>query len=393
MLTTLLFYAAFATGAAACVVASINVLHGYPWQCRHTERVTLVALAVVGLASLELTRRYWMVPVASWPTALAAAALFCCVVALVVLPAATFARSRRLRSSLDMPRELRPALIEAPRTDFVGDGHHSWMLRLPRNAALDLDTHDWSVPFDRLPREMDGLSILHLTDLHFSRAYDRRYFEAVFDAAAGMPADLVFVTGDLIDDPACVEWITPLLERLSGPRGRFAILGNHDHHHDVDPIADAVAAAGYTVLDGETTLVNVHGRPLAIGGTCAPWGRSIPDDEVPDADFSLLLSHTPDLVYKSARQGWDFILAGHNHGGQVRLPVIGPVLMPSLYSRRFEHGFFRVPPSLMYVGMGVGAKHPIRYGCTPEISRFTLVRASATATERASASDHVTLGA
>jgi predicted MPP superfamily phosphohydrolase len=260
------------------------------------------------------------------------------------------------------------------REGFIGRGTFGWMLRLPRNESLDLTFHEWSVECPGLPRELDGLTILHLTDLHFSHAYDRRYFEAVFEAAAAQPADLVFITGDLVDDPECIEWITPLLARLAGPLGRFAILGNHDHFHDTERIADAATTAGYTVLDGDVATVDVDGRRLAIGGTCAPWGPAIADGSIPAADFSILLSHTPDLAYKAAAQGWDLMLTGHNHGGQIRLPVVGPVLMPSRFSRRFDRGFFRIDATLMYVGQGIGAKHPIRYGCIPEISRFTLVR-------------------
>jgi predicted MPP superfamily phosphohydrolase len=372
LLLTLLFYAAIAIGEAACIVYAINVLHAYPWRVRWTEMATLAALAVLGIGSAELTRRYWMTPVSGWPPALVAFAVVCCLMTLVVLPLATIARARRVRRSGAVAGERRGALLEGPPESFIGDGPNAWMLRLPGNTSLNLESRDWTVPVGALPEELDGLSILHLTDLHFSRAYSRRYFEAVFAAAAEMPADMVCVTGDLIDDPACIDWIAPLLAGLPGPAGRFAILGNHDHHHDVHAIAAATAAAGYETLDGRVVTVEIQGRRVAVGGTCAPWGPGIPDDAIPSADFALLLSHTPDLVYRSSRQGWDFILAGHNHAGQVRLPVLGPLLMPSLYSRRFEHGFFRVPPALMYVGQGVGCKHPIRYGCHPEIARFTL---------------------
>jgi predicted MPP superfamily phosphohydrolase len=372
LLITLLFYSAFAIGEAACVVYAINVLHAYPWKVRWTEKATLVVLAVLGIGSAELTRRFWMTPLSEWPPALVAFAACCCLTALVALPIATIARARRIRRSAAVEGERRGLLLQDPPASFIGDGPNAWMLRLPGNTSRNLESRDWTVPIAALPAEMDGLSILHLTDLHFSRAYSRRYFEAVFAAAAEMPADIVCLTGDLIDDPACLEWLSPLLSSLSGPVGRFAIVGNHDHHHDLDAIAAETAAAGYETLDGRVVTVDVHGRRLAVGGTCAPWGPGIPDDAIPSADFSLLMSHTPDLVYDSARQGWDFILAGHNHAGQVRLPGFGPILMPSRYSRRFEHGFFRVPPALMYVGQGVGCKHPIRYGCHPEIARITL---------------------
>jgi predicted MPP superfamily phosphohydrolase len=93
---------------------------------------------------------------------------------------------------------------------------------------------------------------------------------------------------------------------------------------------------------------------------------------MPEADFRILLSHSPDQFPRAASKGVDLVLAGHNHGGQIRLPVFGPILMPSRYSRHFDRGFFRSGPSMLYVSQGVGGKHPIRYGCSPEITRFTL---------------------
>ncbi len=93
---------------------------------------------------------------------------------------------------------------------------------------------------------------------------------------------------------------------------------------------------------------------------------------MPPADFRILLSHSPDLFYKAQRWGIDLMLSGHNHGGQIRFPLVGPVFMPSRYSRRFDRGFFRQNGTLLYVNEGVGGKHPVRYGCPPEISRLVL---------------------
>jgi predicted MPP superfamily phosphohydrolase len=374
LVANLFIFTVVVIGEIACAAFAINVVHGFAWKVRWHEKATLAFLAACGLGSLELVRRYGFAPVGEWPAPLLVFAAVCGFVALVAVPAATLVRGLRRTPrgvSLD---DHRGVLGVGDRESFIGRGTFGWMLRLPRNESLDLTFHEWSVECPGLPRELDGLTILHLTDLHFSHAYDRRYFEAVFEAAAAQPADLVFITGDLVDDPECIEWITPLLARLAGPLGRFAILGNHDHFHDTERIADAATTAGYTVLDGDVATVDVDGRRLAIGGTCAPWGPAIADGSIPAADFSILLSHTPDLAYKAAAQGWDLMLTGHNHGGQIRLPVVGPVLMPSRFSRRFDRGFFRIDATLMYVGQGIGAKHPIRYGCIPEISRFTLVR-------------------
>jgi predicted MPP superfamily phosphohydrolase len=375
----LLIYGVVAIGEIACAAFAINVVHGFAWKMRWHEKATLGFVAACGLGSLELARRYWLTPVGEWPFPLMGFAAACGFTALVAVPASTIARGRRRPPEGVSLDDHQGVLGDEDREAFVGRGAFGWMHRLPGNESRDLTVHEWSVRSPRLPRELDGLTILHLTDLHFSHAYDRRYFEAVFDAAASQPADLVLITGDLVDEPECIAWITPLLERLPGPLGRFAILGNHDHFHDMERIAGAATAAGFAVLDGDVATVDVDGRRLAIGGTCAPWGPAIAAGSIPPADFSILLSHTPDLAYKAAAQGWDLMLTGHNHGGQVRLPVIGPVLMPSRFSRRFDRGFFHIDPTLMYVSQGVGAKHPIRYGCVPEISRFTLVRSAVAA--------------
>ena len=118
---------------------------------------------------------------------------------------------------------------------------------------------------------------------------------------------------------------------------------------------------------------------MALGGTSAPWGPALDYGAMPEADFRILLSHSPDQFPGAASRGVELVLAGHNHGGQVRLPIFGPILMPSRYSRHFDRGFFRAGASnsLLYVSQGVGGKHPIRYGCSPEITRFTLRAAPA----------------
>jgi predicted MPP superfamily phosphohydrolase len=107
---------------------------------------------------------------------------------------------------------------------------------------------------------------------------------------------------------------------------------------------------------------------------------------VPPADFRILLSHSPDRFYRAVKWGIDLVLAGHNHGGQIRLPVVGAVFMPSIYSRRFDRGFFRRGRTLMYASDGVAGKQPVRYGCPPEVTRFVLRPAEASTDWNASES-------
>jgi uncharacterized protein len=163
-----------------------------------------------------------------------------------------------------------------------------------------------------------------------------------------------------------------VLSRLKGRLGTFAILGNHDYSFDTSRIRRELHRAGFNDLDGRWTCLDVAGARVAIGGTSAPWGPRIDLAGMEEADLRILLSHSPDLFYEATAHRIDLMLSGHNHGGQVRLPIVGPVLMPSRYSRRFDRGFFCTRRTLMYVNQGISGKHPLRYGCAPELTRFVL---------------------
>jgi predicted MPP superfamily phosphohydrolase len=96
--------------------------------------------------------------------------------------------------------------------------------------------------------------------------------------------------------------------------------------------------------------------------------------------FRLLLSHTPDNIQWARRHKIDLMLAGHNHGGQIRLPLFGPVYSPSVYGAHYASGAFWESPTLMYVSRGISGKVPLRWNCLPELSRLTLRSALGTQT-------------
>jgi predicted MPP superfamily phosphohydrolase len=92
--------------------------------------------------------------------------------------------------------------------------------------------------------------------------------------------------------------------------------------------------------------------------------------------FRLCLSHTPDHITWARRHEVDLMLSGHVHGGQVRLPLIGPVVVPSLYGRRFDSGTFHLPPTVLHVSRGLSSEQPLRYNCRPEVTKLVLRRAA-----------------
>jgi predicted MPP superfamily phosphohydrolase len=376
-------------GHGALWMVITNAAHALGLSHRGVNVARLVLLtAIVGLAWLIVRSAVLGAP-ADWHWMVQVYASACLAILVIGLPTVTLLR--RLRR---MPKGISGSIAEIDLAAehgaeaLIGSGRHAWLLRLPGNESFRLQTTEWEIDVANLPVEWDGLSLVHLSDLHFAPCFRREFFEAVADAAAAWDADIVAMTGDVVDDDQVIDWIEPILSRLSGRLGAFAILGNHDRAHHPRRIRRAVARAGFTDLEGRWTRLELEGGTLAIGGTSYPWGPDIDPSAMPEADFRLLLSHSPDQFPRAARWGVDLVLSGHNHAGQIRLPLLGPIFMPSLYSRHFDRGFFRSGRSLLHVSQGVAGQHPIRYGgCFPEVTRLVLRPAgpSARAADRAAA--------
>ena len=172
------------------------------------------------------------------------------------------------------------------------------------------------------------------------------------------------------------------LGRLKARYGVYYIFGNHDLRIDNRRLQKVLDDCGLIYLGGRWKVIEVRGRPGAPGtrvlvaGNELPWfkpaadlGTCPPRSEVP---FRLLLSHSPDQLSWARRGDGDLLLAGHNHGGQIRLPLIGPVFAPSFGGVQYASGLFHVPPTILNVSRGLSAQLPLRMNCRPEIIHLTL---------------------
>ncbi len=238
------------------------------------------------------------------------------VAALVLCHGCAWSRARSSRRSTRsrIVRRRRPAGI-AGRSEaldlasrdghdaLIGPGRRSWLLRLPRNESFRLQLREWDLTVPDLPEPLDGLRIVQFSDLHIAPCFERRFFEAVVEACLDWQADLVVMTGDLVEDDDTIAWVEPLLAPLEARLGKFAILGNHDNEHQPRTITGELGRAGFEMLEGRWTTLDVDGTVLAIGGTSEPWGPGLSTSDLPAADFRFLLSHSPDLFYKAQRWG------------------------------------------------------------------------------------------
>jgi predicted MPP superfamily phosphohydrolase len=255
----------------------------------------------------------------------------------------------------------------------IGLGKRRHIARLPLNQCFQVDFSERLLKLPQIPSAWDGLKILHLSDLHFCGTPDRSFYQRVVERCLPWDADIVAITGDFVDTDQHHRWIVPLLGRLRWKAGGFAVLGNHDFWHEPILIRRRLRRTGFCVLGNGWETLEVRGERMVVIGHEGPWFGPEPDlSACPVSGFRLCLSHSPDQMAWARRNHVDLVLAGHVHGGQIRLPLTGSIFVPSKYSRRYDMGTFHEGPTVMHVSRGLAGEFPYRFNCRPEVTLVVL---------------------
>lgn len=359
-------------GHVTLVVASHNWWYGRLRGRRLTDAVQLFHLVLLIVLPL-----LWLP--AAWPLIPAGPLIGRCYLVLslagmVLLVVVTLTRLRRV-----LPVEpVHQGTVQLdPKTllgySGSGSGWRGMLAMIPGNEVLHPVLTRYELVLDSAPPAWDGLRILHVSDLHFGKTPTREWHQAVMRLCAQEPTDLVFFTGDLVDGLTQHEWIPRTLGQLRPSIGSVGILGNHDTWHEPEMIERRLKRIGFHMVGGSVVRLEVRGTPLWIMGNERPWRGSLP--VVPKAcegQMLIALCHTPDEAEWAARTGASLIFSGHVHGGQIRIPVFGPVIMPSRFGRKFDSGWFRLGKSLLHVSCGLGGSQPVRWRCPPEVTMITV---------------------
>ncbi|MCA9117594.1 MAG: hypothetical protein KDA79_21135, partial [Planctomycetaceae bacterium] len=169
------------------------------------------------------------------------------------------------------------------------------------------------------------------------------------------------------------SWLPDTIGRLQAPLGCWYILGNHDRRLISDELRQMLSDLGWRNLGGRTEVIEQDGGKMVLGGSEVPWMGTHPDfTAAPDDAFRLLLSHTPDNFRWAQQNDVGLMLSGHNHGGQVIVPGIGPIYSPSYYGVKYASGLFEENGTLLSVCRGLSGDHPLRLNCRPELSGLIL---------------------
>jgi uncharacterized protein len=244
-----------------------------------------------------------------------------------------------------------------------------------------------------LPRDLEGMRIGLLTDLHAEGAYSLRLIRRACRMVMEHSPAWVAVTGDLTNPE--MRSFRPVLEAMSGltpPLGVFAVPGNHDHkrgigrfHQELREFSDLVD------LTNRSVILQVGDARLCIAGVDdlvkgEPTLGNLPDPE--ERDVTILLAHNPDQAERSRRalDSIDLMLSGHTHGGQIRLPGLGPIRPSVDHAELYEEGLRRRPWTQVYVSRGLGTvRVPARFRTRPEVTILELTGAPRPVWERAHA--------
>lgn len=232
-----------------------------------------------------------------------------------------------------------------------------------------------------LPEAFDGFRIAQITDVHHSRIVSIAEVRRVVEAAMRMKPDLIALTGDYTTSyRRYIEPCAEALGSLSAPHGVWAVLGNHDHYTDTLLTVRALKRHHINVVENANTLIRRGSDTLQLVGIGdwtwghADWARAL--HGIDKRRPSVMLSHQPVVLDLAETEGISLILSGHTHGGQVRLPLIGP---PIRYGRDFKYvrGLYQKQGTQLYVSAGTGVIGlPVRIGVRPEISILKLRKQS-----------------
>jgi uncharacterized protein len=246
-----------------------------------------------------------------------------------------------------------------------------------RRNAERLRVRQNEVRSSRLPSSFDGFAVLHLSDLHVEM--NEGAMRHLVELAGSLRYDLCVLTGDYRAATfgpfeATLEGLARIRTRLNGPV--YGVLGNHD----TIKMIPALEAMGIRMLLNECVSITRGSERIHLAGIDDAHYFRVDNiekaaAEIPDGEFSILLSHTPEIYRQAAHAGFDLLLSGHTHGGQICLPGSIPITLDSLLPRRLGAGAWHYGEMAGYTSVGAGSCIvPVRLNCPPEITLHRLRR-------------------
>lgn len=255
-------------------------------------------------------------------------------------------------------------------------------------ATSGLVTNEIVINDNNIPTSYDGLKIVHFSDLHYTRIITKKSVTKIINEINLIKPDIVFFTGDLVDtDKVLTEddknFLIESLSNINSTYGKYAILGNHDIANNNGDIMSIYSQSGFNLLENEYDVIySKNNDKIFIGGLNSVSHELEDIDKVmsyydtndSSNTYNIILLHEPDYADNivNSYDNINLILAGHSHGGQVRLPIIGALYTPK-NGHKYVKGYYDLNGTSLYVTSGIGvSRYNFRLFNKPEINFYRL---------------------
>jgi predicted MPP superfamily phosphohydrolase len=244
------------------------------------------------------------------------------------------------------------------------------------HAFTDIKVYHKPVVFNNLPPQLEGLKILHLSDIHIGYYVWLEHVATALEAARAYKPDLILATGDLSDRLDVYGDLLDMIYRFDAPLGVYASLGNHEYYRGIKQVLKIFSQSPVPLLVNDGAVIEWNGYPVYLAGADDPrylsrketgfFKRTIDAamTDVPSGAFSILMSHRPEGFDYAAETGVDLTLAGHHHGTQIGFG--GRSVFEEMMPKKYLWGVYEKGPSRLYTSAGVGHWFPFRLGCPAE---------------------------
>lgn len=234
-------------------------------------------------------------------------------------------------------------------------------------GTMGLTTKEYTIIDKNIPEGFDGLKIVHFSDIHYNRAITLKKIESIVKEINLIKPDIVVFTGDLLDKDAILtntdyDELGKILKKINAPSGKYAILGNHDYEKEEENAIKILKNSNFTYLENTYDIIyDKYGNKVFIGGIGSVIQNKDDIDKALNSlsnkdniSYKIILIHEPDIADEIAT-GYkiNLILAGHSHGGQIRLPLIGALYTPP-YAKNYQNEYYKINDCNLYISTGIG---------------------------------------
>ncbi|MEH7177357.1 metallophosphoesterase [Neobacillus vireti] len=266
----------------------------------------------------------------------------------------------------------------------LGSGGYFYAKRIEPSL---LEINKLEIKHSLIPNSFNGIKIVQFSDTHLGFHYNLNQLKNLVKKINHLQPDIIIFTGDLLDEPNKykeINKVAPILQQLKANMGKYCIYGNHDHGgYGSEIYKNLMELSNFTVLLNESLRIKQNDGSFIslLGIDDQMLGKpdlSLAMKQVTEDSFKLLLSHAPDIADEASAYQIHWQLSGHSHGGQVKIPFIGALVIPP-FAKNYPEGFYSIGtsnPLSLYVNRGIGTTRlPFRFMAKPEITVFTLVSA------------------